>query len=207
LGAGRRVSQYAERFKQDDAILGKRRHECFTAGELVKEFKGYHLIKNRYGYLLLRGDKVIGTFKVALLKPDGRVLFELNKGMVLELSDMGLREVFTKEKAGLHGFLASDGGIYISQKHHVYKIYLTSKSHELIDMFNNYFTKVYKHEPHQYMFERKDTGRRYLRSEISNKLAYYDLMDYGAKTAPYEFKVPIKYLDKEGAGEWLKCFF
>ena len=68
-------------------------------------------------------------------------------------------------------------------------------------MYAQYFKDVYGLEMH------RGFDKGYPRVKISNKMAFYDLKNYGAKTGPYTWEVPTSYLDKEGAREWFKCFF
>jgi len=122
--------------------------------------------------------------------------------MLLEVTDDGAREIFTKQKAGLHGLTASDGSLYGGQPgRSSHNIRLESESPELVDLYSRYFEDVYGRKMH------RDLDRGYPRVMIGDKMAFYDLKNYGAKTGPYTWTVPRAYLDREGAAEWLKCFF
>lgn len=122
--------------------------------------------------------------------------------MLLKDTDEGYKAFFTKEKAGLHGLTASDGSMYSgTPNRRTYWIAFESKSPELVDLYYKYFKSVYEIQMH------KDVDRGYPRVHISNKMAFIDLKNYGAKTGPDMWIMPRTYLDKEGAREWLKCFF
>ena len=196
MGAGRRTDQFEDRFNQGKSRWSGEKENCFEGKRLVAEFGEHQIFRGRDGYELAKGGKVVGIFDDVSLE-SGRAVFKLSRGMLLEVTDKGTREIFSKEKAGLHGLTASDGGMYRG----THEIKLTSKSPELVDLYSRYFKEVYGLEMHH------DFDRRYPRTRISDRMAFFDLKDYGAKTGPYTWEVPRAYLDKEGAREWLKCFF
>lgn len=122
--------------------------------------------------------------------------------MLLKDTEKGFKAFFTKEKAGLHGLTASDGSMYSgTPNRRIYWIAFESKSQELVNLYSKYFKSVYSIRIH------RDIDRGYPRVRISNKMAFQDLKNYGAKKGPDTWMVPTTYLDKEGAREWLKCFF
>jgi len=127
---------------------------------------------------------------------------KLNKGMLLKDIEKGYKAFFTKEKAGLHGLTASDGSMYPGPlNRYVYRIAFGSKSPELVDLYSKYFEHIYGSRM------QRDFDKGHPRAYISNKMAFQDLKKYNAKTGPDTWKVPRAYIDKEGAREWLKCFF
>ena len=201
MGAGSRVRQFEYRFYQGEPSLSDAVKSCNEGGELIAEFGEYQIVNGADGYELVKGGRIVGIFEEASIESE-RVVFKLSTGMLLEVTDEGVREVFTKEKAGLHGLTASDGSLYNGRPgSRAYRISLESESPELTDLYSQYFEAVYHRQMHQY------PDRGYPRVVVGNKMAFYDLKNYGAKTGLYTWNVPREYLDREGAAEWLKCFF
>jgi hypothetical protein len=202
LGAGRRTEQSESRSNQGKPRWSGEKDDCLEGEQLVAEFGEYQIFLGREGYELVKRGSPIGRFAEASLE-SSRVMFKLSRGMLLEVTEKGTREIFSKEKAGLHGFTASDGGMYRG----THEIKITSESPELVDLYAQYFKAVYGLEMHYRPELRRDRGKEYPRVRISNRIAFYDLKNYGAKTGPYTWEVPRQRLDREGAREWLKCFF
>lgn len=201
MGAGSRVRQFEHRFYQGEPSLSDAVESCNEGGEPIAEFGEYQIFGGADGYQLVKGGRTVGIFEEASIESE-RAVFKLSTGMLLEVTDDGTREIFTKAKAGLHGLTASDGSLYGGPPNRrTHRISLESESPELVDLYSNYFEAVYGKQMHQY------PDRGYPRVVIGNKMAFYDLKNYGAKTGLYTWEVPRTYLDKEGAAEWLKCFF
>lgn len=202
MGAGRRTEQFENRFNQGKPRWSGEKDGCLEGEQLVAGFGDYEIFRGRDGYELVKRRTAIGRFDEASLEST-RAVFKLSRGMLLEITEKGVREIFSKEKAGLHGLTASDGGMYRG----THEIKITSESPELVDLYAQYFKAVYGLEMHYRPDVRRDRDRSYPRVRISNKIAFYDLKNYGAKTGPYTWEVPRQHLDREGAREWLKCFF
>jgi len=200
MGAGNRVRQFEERFYQGEPSLSDAIERCNEGGEPIAEFGEYQILCGTDGYELVKGGRTVGIFEEASIE-SGRAVFKLSTGTLLEVKDDVIREMFSREKAGLHGLTASDGSLYGGRRTHSYNIRFESESSELVDLYSKYFEDVYDRQM------QRDVDRGFPRAMIGDKMAFYDLKNYGAKTGPYTWDVPIAYLDKEGAAEWLKCFF
>jgi len=201
MGAGSRVKQFVQRFYQGEPSLSDAIESCNEGGSLIAEFGDYRIFSGADGYGLMRGERVVGIFEEASIE-SGRAVFELSTGTLLEVTGSGIREIFTKAKAGLHGLTASDGSLYGGPPGKPsHNIRLESESPELVDLYSRYFEEVYNRQMH------RDLDRGYPRVMIGDKMAFYDLKNYGAKTGLYTWDVPRAHLDREGAAEWLKCFF
>lgn len=201
MGAGSRVRQFEHRFYQGEPSFSNAVESCNEEAELIARFGEYQVLRGADGYGLVREERTVGIFEEASVESE-RAIFKLSKGMLLEVTDEGAREIFSKAKAGLHGLTASDGSLYggpLGKSSH--SIRFESESPELVDLYSSYFEDVYDRQMH------RDLDRGYPRVMIGDKMAFYDLKDYGAKTGPYTWDVPRAHLDREGAAEWLKCFF
>jgi len=113
------------------------------------------------------------------------------------------------EKAELCGLIASDGGLGIYWKYSEergyyqssYKSYFSSSDQELIETFSHLVEEVYHETPRVY--EDKEGFDAY----VYDRKVYFDLADIGAKTGPFEFRVPREHLDEEGKRKYLRGFF
>ncbi|MEM2100630.1 MAG: LAGLIDADG family homing endonuclease [Thermoproteota archaeon] len=194
--------------KESRKILAGRRSEeaCWT----VKTFGEYEVRETAGGeYELVKEGTVIGTFSEALVKKE-RVLFPLSQGMLLEASEVGIREIAIPEKAILMGMIASDGSNTFRREPRSEGRYRTeysskfySEDRELIKVFDEISEEIYSLTPHHYTRERNGL----IAATIYNKGVFYDLNDLGLKPAPYEFHVPREHLDNEGKKAFLKGFF
>jgi len=200
MGAGSKVRQFEHRFYQGEPSLSDAIESCNEGGESIAAFGEYQIPHGADGYELVKGGRIVGIFEEASIESE-RAIFKLSTGMLLEVTGSGIREIFSKEKAGLHGLTASDGSLYGGRRTHAYNIRFESESPELVDLYSKYFEGVYDRQM------QRDLDRGFPRAMIGNKMAFYDLKAYGAKTGPYAWDVPRAYLDREGAAEWLKCFF
>jgi hypothetical protein len=201
MGAGNRVRQFEHRFYQGEPSLSDATESCNEGGESIAAFGERQISSGADGYELVKGGRIVGIFEEASIESE-RAVFKLSTGMLLEVTSSGIREIFSKSKAGLHGLTASDGSLYGGPPGKPsHNIRLESESPELVDLYSRYFEDVYDRQMH------RDLDRGYPRVMIGDKMAFYDLKNYGAKTGLYTWNVPRAYLDREGAAEWLKCFF
>jgi intein/homing endonuclease len=131
--------------------------------------------------------------------------------MLLEVSESGVREILTPEKATLIGMIASDGSniLYRSPRPRGrgyrthYRTTFFSKDKELINIYDRLFEEIYSKAPRHYA--RKRNGLVF--SWISSKGIFYDLYDLGIKLGAYEFHVPREHLDDDGKRAFLRGFF
>lgn len=206
MGSGSRVRQYERRFFEGELTRGGEREEGHSI--LVKAFREYEIRKTGDGYELLKGGEVVGVFPKAEIEKD-RVVFKLNKGMNLEVSERGVREIFSPEKAKLCGLIAADG--YIGKRGKgIYEVSLTTVDEEMVEIFKRLSKEVYGIIPHKYLKHHKIKGeiRENYDVPIFSKRVFYDLQDFGIKGPEhYEFHPPLKYLDKEGRRAYLRGFF
>ncbi|HID90409.1 TPA: hypothetical protein EYP44_00430 [Candidatus Bathyarchaeota archaeon] len=110
MGSGSHVAQVAERSYGGEML--RERHSLPCAEEVVKRYEigDYVVLGSERGFLVMRGDRVIGSFPEGrVLEDEGRALFKLDKGMLFEITSEGCRQIFTREKAGLHGAICADG--------------------------------------------------------------------------------------------------
>jgi len=212
MGSGSAIRQWDERFNQGEhGWTGEKQEECSfdEMPQMVKAFGGWEVWKDEKGdYTLVRRGEVVGIFHEAIVEED-RVLFLLNKGMELEVSEKGVREIMTPEKAELCGMIGADGGCrkqhrYNEERGHWYAYIIAyySEDEELIEKYDELFKQVYNRTPHHYR-----SHGDLIQSGIFQRDIYYDLEQYDIKPAPYEFHVPFKYLDEEGLRAYVRGFF
>jgi hypothetical protein len=208
MGGGLRRRQYENRFFQGKEVYKGEEAEAF---EIVKKLGKYEIRRaEKGGYELLKNGEVVGIFSEAKIE-ENRVLFKLSYGMNLEVSEIGIREVLSPEKAELCGLIAADGSLPQRRGKKIYEAQLTSKDKELAEIYTNLSEKVYDITPHHYLYYKKTKGERkrtYHRMSIYSKEVVEDLRSLELKGPdPYEFHVPLKYLDEEGKKAFLKGFF
>ena len=211
MGGGSVVRQRKRRFLQGDPESSGRKKKCAEARELVRAFGKYELFRVERGkYELIKGGVVVGTFSDAQVDRE-RVLFPLSRGMLLEVSENGVRDIIAPEKAMLMGLIASDGSYGFRRTVHSrgkgyrtdYRTEFWSEDKELIDVFNNLVERTYAKIPHHYVDKRDNT----ISSRVYSKEVFYDLNGFELKPEPYEFNVPRGHLDEEGKRAFLKGFF
>jgi len=203
MGSGDRQQQFEGRFGQGNphAEYLASRQECVEREGLPIVLGDYRVEAADEGYVLLHNEEELGRCKELLQADKKRALFKLDKGMLLEVTPAGVKEILSQEKARVHGIIASDGSLYINPERRIYEIKLVCESMELIDVFREDFKKVYEKELHFSM----DRGK-YPRARISSKEIFNDLVTYGAKEGHCMWRVPREHLDHEGTREWLKMF-
>lgn len=207
MGSGLGTQQAAERFYLGQEIELEPPEECVETIPERYEIGEYVICRDEEGFLVSRGEEVIGDFaKGKVLEDKSMALFELDKGMLLEVTPEGHRQIFTREKAGLHGAICADGnfrcGAYRKASgtgyYHKYEIRLYDFDSVTRAAFGRNFKKVYGKEAHDYP----------RRGEICGygKDMAYDLSKYGP-FGTHEWRVPFRYLDKKGVREWLRFYF
>ncbi|MBO3832925.1 MAG: LAGLIDADG family homing endonuclease [Candidatus Brockarchaeota archaeon] len=214
MGGGTRVGQWKERFFEGEieyegafeegAELQCREDEN-EVSNIIASFGEYEARGTDEGYELLKGEEVIGIFKESIIQDD-RIFFELSRGVYLEVSEGGIREILTSEKAELCGLIASDGGFYMNENYHHYRVYLSSADEEVAKHYEELFEKTYHKRPHRYRYEPPSIP--HYSEEIEDRSIYFDLWNLGIKgSMPYEFHVPKEHLDLKGARAYLRGFF
>lgn len=210
MGGGSAVRQYERRFLQGEPEDTGRKDECEEALQKERSFGEYKVCETENGeYELIKVGSIVGVFSEAHAEEE-RILFPLSRGMLLEVSSEGVREIATPEKVILFGLISSDGSnaYYwrIDSKGRYHSEYTTrfySEHKELIGLFDELFEETYGLTPHHYVRERNGL----ITAAIYSKGVYYDLSDYDVKTGAYEFRVPREHLDYEGEKAYLKGFF
>lgn len=211
MGGGSVIKQYERRFGQGESVYEKESTihdvECEKyEAKTIRVFGEYEIRKTeREEYELLKKGELIGKFSKAIIEED-RFLFPLSRGILLEVSEEGRKEIATPKKAEICGLIASDGGLYSTREHSDHEVHFTSKNRELIERYNDLFKEVYGIEPHVY-HKRKRDGREYFESRTYDRGVYFDLLDLGIKPKAFEFHVPFKHLDKDGLRAYLRGFF
>jgi len=211
MGSGSRIKQYERRFFEGEQTREEREGEIFHVVETFREYEVYEAEDG--GYALLKGGEIVGTFSDAKIEEDG-ITFKLSHGVNLEVSEKGVREIFSLGRAELCGLIAADGSISKYQeregKSTIYKVYLKTVDHELAEVFDRLFEKIYGVTPHHYIGYHKAEGRKRQHYEevVYSKKVAYDLWNFNIKgPGHYEFHPPIKYLNEEGMKAYLRGFF
>jgi|GEM_PF-404443 len=212
MGSGTRVGQWKERFfegeiEREEAFEDETELQCRKeeVSRVIASFGEYGVRGAEEGYELLKEEKVIGTFKKIIIE-ENSIFFELSRGVSLEVSEKGIREIVASEKAELCGLIASDGGLYMSEKYHHYRIYLSSADIEVAKHYEELFEIVYRKRPHRYRYEPPSTPHYSI--EIEDMSIYFDLWNLRIKGPnPYEFHVPKEHLDERGMRAFLRGFF
>jgi len=202
LGGGTRQDQTKGRFDIGGSVDSygtscpeSKPKECLRIGEYLIEH-----VDN--GYSLMKEGQLLCTYKEATLLTIDRALFKLDKGMLLEVSPKGIRKVLSPIKAGILGFINSDGSLKYSTKPIAYRVGFGSSSDELLQKFSEFVNEVYGIPLRKY--QRKDR-RHFIELVKGNKEMAQDLANYTSK-ANGEWNVPFEYLDKESARMFLKSF-
>lgn len=212
MGSGSRVRQYQRRFFKGKPIFYEEKKKAFG---FVRTFGVYEVRgAEEAGYKLLKGDEVVGTFSEALIEED-RVVFKLSRGVNLEVSEKGVREILSFEKAELCGMISADGGIRRhlhskEKRYSVYDVYFVTVDKELVRAFNKLVEEIYNMTPHDYIGHhrtKKGEVKDHHRVTIYSKEVVNDLENLNIKgPKPYEFHVPLKYLNGEGKKAYVRGF-
>jgi len=202
MGEGTREAQYKDRFGlgTPSDTYGT---QCSKSEPLERLQIGDYLVEiNGCGYTLKKGGQTLGTYKEATLLSPDRALFKLEKGMLLEVSPKGIRNILSLTKAGIIGFISSDGSLQYSTTLKRYQIEFGSSSDELLEKFSEFMKEVYGISLRAYP---KKDRRHFIDLVKGSKEIAQDLDNYTTK-AKGEWNVPFEYLDKESATMFLKCF-
>jgi len=209
MGGGSAIKQSERRSHQGESVQGEYSNKvmnCQKGGlKDILILGKYEVRKTGDGYELLKSSEPIGWFSVAVVEDD-RVLFPLSKGIQLEVSERGCREILISEKAELCGLIASDGGIYSTKSHPDHEVHFCSIDRVLVERYNELFRTVYGINPYLH-HKKKSTGESYFESRTYHKGVYFDLLDLDIKPGAYKFRVPLKHLDKGGLRAYLRGFF
>jgi hypothetical protein len=204
MGGGTREAQYKDRFGLGGSIdtFGTR---CLGLDSPKRLQIGEYIIKfGNEGYDLRKGDQRLGIYKEAKLLLSDRALFKLEKGMLLEITPRKTRKILSPAKAGILGFINSDGSLIYNTKTYTYRIEFGSISDELTGKFDELMNEVYGISMHK--FPKKDK-EHFIYSQKHSKDICQDLNEYTTKASKKgKWNVPFEYLDKESATMFLKCF-
>jgi hypothetical protein len=202
MGSGRRESQFEDRFGLGGPV-DSFNTPCSEAEKPDQlQIGDYRIERVEDGFALRKGDETLGTYgEAALLSPD-RALLKLDKGMLLEVTPEGTRDVLSPPKGGIIGFISSDGSITFSREKPAYQVRFGSKSDELLDKFEEFMKDVYDVEPKRYQHKDRE---HFFESIKGSKEVVEDLNKYTPK-ATGDWNVPFDYLDRESARMFLKCF-
>jgi len=202
MGSGRRESQFEERFGLGGPI-DSFNVPCSEAGKPDRlQIGDYCICRAEGGFELKKGEVTLGTYKEATLLSPDRAMLKLDKGMFLEVTPEGTREVLSPPKGGIIGFISSDGSIALNRGSSIYQVRFGSKSDELLDKFDEFMKDVYDVEPKRYQHKNR---KHFFESIKGSKEIVEDLGKYTPK-ATGDWNVPFDYLDKESARMFLKCF-
>jgi hypothetical protein len=202
MGGGTREAQYKSRFGlgTPSDTYGM---QCSKSEPLERLQIGDYLVeRDGSGYTLKKGGLTLGTYKEATLLLPDKALFKLDKGMLLEVSPKVIRNILSPAKAGIIGFINSDGSLQYSTIKRRYRVGFGSTSDELLEKFNEFMKEVYGIPLR--IYQRKDR-RHFFELVKGSKEMAQDLDNYTTK-AKGEWNVPFEYLDKESARMFLKCF-
>jgi len=202
MGSGRRESQFEDRFGLGGPV-DSFNTPCSEAGKPNQLWIGDYCIERiENGLALKKGNETVGTYReAAVLSPD-RALLKLDKGMLLEVTPKGTRDVLSPPKGGIIAFISSDGSITYNRKKSAYQVRFGSKSDELLDKYEEFMKEVYDVEPKRYPHKDRE---HFFESIKGSKEVVEDLNKYTPK-ATGDWNVPFDYLDKESARMFLKCF-
>jgi hypothetical protein len=202
MGSGKREWQVEKRFGQ--GTIGYSPEPCSKPEAPQSLGIGEYEIESGIdGFMLKRGDEVLGTYKeVKVLSPE-RALFGLERGMFLEVSPQGVRKTLSPEKAGMAGFISSDGALSPpSAKSKRIDFYNTSD--ELLDKFAEFMKEVYGVAPRRHQIKNRE---HLFMLDKGSKDIVEDMREYTHKGLKKNYwEVPFDYLDKESARMFLKCF-
>jgi len=202
MGSGKREWQVEKRFGQ--GMTGYSPEPC-SKPEAPQSLRigEYEIEPGTDGYMLKRGNEVLGTYREAKVLSPERALFKLEKGMFLEVSSQRVRKTLSPEKAGMAGFVASDGSLSPPSAKSK-RIDFYSASDELLDRFSGLMGEVYGVAPRRYQIKNRE---HFFMLDKGSKDIVEDMREYTHKGMKKNYwEVPIDYLDKESARMFLKCF-
>lgn len=209
MGSGFRTQQARERFHLGQEVESEPHADCAETTPERYKIGEYTILRDEEGFRVNKGDQEIGSFSEGkVLVDETRALFKLEKGMLFEVRPEGHRQIFSKEKAGLHGAACADGSLRCGgywQKyrgkwgwHYMYDIRLSEPDPAVRAIFGRNVEIVYGIKAHDYPKRKEIYG--------CGKEMAYDLAKYGPINR-YSWRVPFEHLDREGARYWLRSFF
>ncbi len=202
MGSGKRLAQVESRFGLGEEVQS---HELLCSESISVEhvrIGDYDIEIGDNGYILRKGNEIIGTYKEAKTILEDRALFKLEKGMLLEVSATAVREILSPAKAGMIAFISSDGSLMYNTKRHKYQVRYGSSSDELLEKFQEFMNETYRVSMGKYPHKER---RHFFELVKASKDIVRDLNEYTPK-ATGDWNVPFEYLDKESAMIFLKCF-
>jgi len=203
MGGGKREYQIDQRFDQAGPEWTKEKGVCKAGGEILASYGLYELWKKEEGIELRKDGEILGVYPKAVALEDNRALLKLDKGMLLEVTDNGAREIFSGDKSLMLSLIASDGNLVYDTDRHSYLLRFGSKSDELRAVFKESMEETYGLTPHEYQHKDRE---HFFEMVKGSKEAAADAMNYINKHGDGYWEVPSKYMDKEAARAWLKGF-
>ena len=162
----------------------------------------YTLEKIPQGYKLTKNGKTIGTYPKAKIQTN-RILLEKDLGMLLEVTAKGHRDILTIHKARLIAGICGDGSV-TRGKGAVFKFINSDK--KLLEMFLEALEKTYGiKDPYMSTDYRKETPVVHI--YVRDPYLVEDVYKYCKKRGSEYWRIPIKYLDKEAAREFINFYF
>ena len=162
----------------------------------------YTLEKIPQGYHLTKNGKTIGTYPKAKIQTN-RILLEKDLGMLLEVTAKGHRNILTIHKARLIAGICGDGSV-TRGKGAVFKF--INSDPKLIKMFLEALEKTYgKINFYTSIDYRKENPVTHI--YVSNRFLVEDVYKYCKKRGAEYWRIPIKYLDREAAREFINFYF
>ena len=198
MGSGLHKQQEEERSNQGKKLSGSEEVYKDETSIGIKIGK-FTIIGNEKGYKVISEEGELGPFREGEIHED-RAIFRLDKGMMLEVTENKVREIFSPEKAELHGYICADGYIRCGKcgSKYRYEVRLYDQEYETAIHYANIIEKIYGVKAHYY--PKYDEIATYGR-EVAEDLNKY--RPYGTE----HWRVPFKFLDRNSARSWLRGFF
>ncbi|RLG02858.1 MAG: hypothetical protein DRN61_05760 [Thaumarchaeota archaeon] len=201
MGGGLKREAYNQRFSLAEPI---KESSCIerTAEDILR-IGSYTIQKTPQGWQLTKNGKTLGTYPKAIIK-EGRVLLSMGKGMLLEVTPQGHREVLSIHKARLIAGVCGDGSITRSSRCHELKFINTDD--KLLEMYFEALKKVYGiDQPYVAIDHRKH--KPVIHVHVGKSAIVEDVYKYCKKEGVEYWRVPLKYLDPEAAIEFINFYF
>ncbi|MEM3573991.1 MAG: LAGLIDADG family homing endonuclease [Nitrososphaeria archaeon] len=184
-------------------IKVKKEHFKRCSQTVEKKIKiGKYTIYAFKDYYKLIGRTPVGIFKEGTITTN-RILFNLGKGIRLEVTANAIRKIFSQERALFYGMMCGDGFISIEGKRRQYLIGLENGHKEVVSLFSEVINKIYGIKTHVNKRKNKDSYGVY----ISNKDIVLDYLKDPARLSSFVWEIPSQYLDKQGLKEFVKGIF
>jgi hypothetical protein len=203
MGSGKHEDQVDQRFDQGTPEWTREKEGCGGPGVSLASYGSYELWGGEDGIELKADGELLGTYFGADLLGDDRALLMLDKGMLLEVTEEGAREVLSESKAVLLSLVVSDGSLMNDRERGHYYVRFGSKSDELLDLFKDCMVDTYGLPPGKY--QKKDR-EHFFEMIKGSKKAVEDIMKYTNKRGDDYWTVPVAYMDRAAARAYLKGF-